>query len=764
MTLLDEPTLVEPAGGAGSFPEPRPTRPLVNVEILLFFGLVLLGAAAYEPVFRSWGTFIGPVFGSAAVASLVAVVLHRRHVPARFGVLVSLVALFLFLAYTVLVGDLSAGVVPGSDTVRALRDGIGHGWQRIVDGNLPVTESTPALVWLTTVTWVVSHLTTDVVQRGRLVAVPVIPPLVLFGLSLPLVSVRREPPFWLVASFIGLTLVAILVRAVPDSRTVRKLGGSATALTEFHSRSVLTARLRLGLPVVAACVLVAPLLATVITKDDPFDPRDLRNEITVPESVSDPLGQLKAQLEAVPPRAAFKVDYDNPTDALDVQRVAVLHLDQFDGVRWTSTAGFGEAGNVLKSPSEAGPGRGITQRYTMATIEDPWLPAAGTPLRIDLPNVAYAADSGDLLAPGSVSGLMYELVSRVATPTADDLAGADRDDDPSLSRYLQLDGTVPEAIRTVAAEATAGATTAGDTLTRLEQYLLANYSYDADAPPGHSYGRLERFLTQDRRGTAEQFSAAFAVMARSLGFPTRVAVGYRVVDDTDEGLQPIEFVTSADYHAWAEVRFAELGWVTFDPTPQAGTTPLPPQPETVAPTTVAPAEPPGGQREPQEAGPSEGLPEPEQQAASVTSRVLRWGGAVVALLVVVAIAAVIAILVLKRRRRRTRRSAPDPADRVVGAWDEILDRLSEMRFPVASSMTPRDVARVGQATYGMAAADPLTQLVPVVSRAVFARDEPSAEVATDAWGHTADFERNLAALQNRRQRLRTRLSLRPFRR
>ena len=50
--------------------------------------------------------------------------------------------------------------------------------------------------------------------------------------------------------FIALTLVAILVRAVPDSRTVRKLGGAATALTEFHSRSVLTARLRLGLPVV----------------------------------------------------------------------------------------------------------------------------------------------------------------------------------------------------------------------------------------------------------------------------------------------------------------------------------------------------------------------------------------------------------------------------------------------------------------------------------------------------------------------------------
>jgi hypothetical protein len=54
--------------------------------------------------------------------------------------------------------------------------------------------------------------------------------------------------------------------------------------------------------------------------------------------------------------------------------------------------------------------------------------------------------------------------------------------------------------------------------------------------------------------------------------------------------------------------------------------------------------------------------------------------------------------------------------------------------------------------------------VPVVSRAVFARDEPSADVASGAWDRTADFERNLAALLTRRQRLRTRLSLRPFRR
>ena len=251
--------------------------------------------------------------------------------------------------------------------------------------------------------------------------------------------------------------------------------------------------------------------------------------------------------------------YDNPTDALDVQRVSVLHLDHYDGVRWTSTAGFSEAGNDLMDPAEAGDGRDITQHYTMATIDDPWLPAVGTPLHIDLPSVAYAPESGDLLAPGRVSGLMYALDSRVGTPSADELAAAVRDDDPSLSEYWELDGTVPEGITTTAAEATSGGTTDGDILTRLEQYLLTNYRYDPDAVPGHAYGRLDKFLTADRRGTAEQFVASFAVMARSLGYPHRVVVGYKVVEDSPAGLAPLDFVTSADYHAWVQGALPRAG-------------------------------------------------------------------------------------------------------------------------------------------------------------------------------------------------------------
>jgi hypothetical protein len=271
-----------------------------------------------------------------------------------------------------------------------------------------------------------------------------------------------------------------------------------------------------------------------------------------------------------------------------------------------------------------------------------------------------------------------------------------------------------------------------------------------------------RFLTEDRRGTAEQFATAFAVMARSLGYPTRVVVGYRVVQDRDGTAEPIEFVTSANYHAWAEVRFDGLGWVAYDPTPKPGNIALPPTQKAAPPTTVAADQTSGAQQTPRETGPSEGLPEPHGGSGWVRGLLVRTGiGAAGVVLCAVALAG--AIVAAKARRRRGRQLASSPAERVVGAWDEVVDRLIEVRFPIAPSMTALDVARASRAAYGSAATAPLAFLVPDVSRAIYAADEPSTEAVERAWQRSTEFEHNLTASLSRRQRWRARLSLRPLR-
>lgn len=735
-------------------------RRLIALELVLFAALDLIALSAFRPIFGSWRDFGGVAFGAVVVAAVLAIVMRRWALPVRLAFVGSAVAAAVFLCYTVLVGSLAAGVVPGAATLQGLRDGIGHGWQLMLDEPLPLANKTLPLVWVTAFAWFAAHATIELAQRTRHVALPLVPPLVLYGLSLPLTSATTAPQLSIAAALTGVGLFVVLVRAAPNPRaTHTRMGPGTEDLSEFHSRSVLSMRLMLGLPVVVVCVVLGPLGADFFLHRDPFDPRELRPEVVETGRVSDPLGQLKAVLALPQPRPAFEVEFGDPSDALAVQRVGMITLDHFDGVRWSTTTRYREAGPVLRSPSDAvvRDARTVRQRYTIADVDDPWLPVAGDATRIDIRGVGYDDVTGDLLATGNVKGLTYHVVSQVSTPTDADLQSAGVDQSGDAARYLELPPGLPPSISQIAGRATVGATSAADSLHRLEQYLVTNFSYDAQAPSGQSYGRLDRFLSTDRRGTAEQFATAFTVLARSLGFPTRVVVGYKVVEDQDGNTVPLRYVTSAGYHAWAEVKFAGLGWVAYDPTPKPGDTQRPPAPDASPATTIAPK--PGGsqQRAPHEVGPSEGLPD-QAGAHSAWLRPLVYTGAVTGSALALLSLVAGTLFGLKRLRRRRRRRAERPADRVVGAWHEVVDRLVEMRFPMTPSMTPLDIGRAIRSSYGTAAALPLAFLVPDVGRAIYAHDEPGPEMVERAWQRAVEFEQNLKSTLTRRQRWRALLS------
>ncbi|MFC7099766.1 transglutaminase family protein [Nonomuraea rubra] len=74
---------------------------------------------------------------------------------------------------------------------------------------------------------------------------------------------------------------------------------------------------------------------------------------------------------------------------------------------------------------------------------------------------------------------------------------------------------------------------------------------------------MEFFLQTTHRGTSEQFAATFALMARTLGLPSRVVVGFR----PGEKSGGVYHVKSGHVMAWAEIRFEGLGWRPFYPTP-----------------------------------------------------------------------------------------------------------------------------------------------------------------------------------------------------
>lgn len=140
------------------------------------------------------------------------------------------------------------------------------------------------------------------------------------------------------------------------------------------------------------------------------------------------------------------------------------------------------------------------------------------------------------------------------------------------TEYLQVPDTVPERVKDLAHEITQDATTQYDQVKAIEQYLKNNedfrYSMQdaAFVPDGWDY--VDHFLFESKVGYCDHFSTSMAVLARSLGIPTRWAKGFSsgelVIDDDGSTYRQI---TNANAHSWPEVYFEGYGWIPFEPTP-----------------------------------------------------------------------------------------------------------------------------------------------------------------------------------------------------
>ena len=125
----------------------------------------------------------------------------------------------------------------------------------------------------------------------------------------------------------------------------------------------------------------------------------------------------------------------------------------------------------------------------------------------------------------------------------------------------------PSRVRELALAIIDGSTSDFQAAARLEQFLLTTYDYDLRVPTlSRSSDVVDSFLFERRAGYCAQFATAMAVMARLVGLPARVAVGY--VPGEYNSLTGAHTVRFQDSHAWVEIKFRRHGWVPFDPTPR----------------------------------------------------------------------------------------------------------------------------------------------------------------------------------------------------
>ena len=102
-----------------------------------------------------------------------------------------------------------------------------------------------------------------------------------------------------------------------------------------------------------------------------------------------------------------------------------------------------------------------------------------------------------------------------------------------------------------------------DKAVALETYLRTNYKYNTNIHPRSGEDPVLWFLFDNsaKDGFCNYYSSAMALMARSLGIPTRVVAGY-----THGNLENGQYVIrGVDAHSWTQVYFAGYGWVNFEP-------------------------------------------------------------------------------------------------------------------------------------------------------------------------------------------------------
>lgn len=183
--------------------------------------------------------------------------------------------------------------------------------------------------------------------------------------------------------------------------------------------------------------------------------------------------------------------------------------------------------------------------------------------------ILYQDRAGCLRAPFVLDkDMVYSVVSRQAHMTPQRLSRLPRRDPElrKLTNYLQLPDELPQRVRDLSRQITAGRNGYYDRASALALYLSTNYAYDLDTvrfAEGHD--AVDSFLFESKRGYCEHFAASMTVMCRTLKIPARYCTGF--LPGTYNPFSGFREVYGDQAHAWVEVYIPGYGWMTFDPTP-----------------------------------------------------------------------------------------------------------------------------------------------------------------------------------------------------
>lgn len=665
-------------------------------------------------------------------------------------------------------------LVPTAESVTAMGNQLSQAMAIIRNGIEPVIPVSGLVVIVNVVYWAVGAVTAYALVRGR-PALAVVPGLVL---SLQFATMDRSPT-GLGRIVVFLLLLAGAVLAVTVDQRAATAGRMAHASGKRSRGGIVGPATSAALAfTVLGSVLAVGALGSSVPYDGVVTWRAATGLTgTYYGSVSyNPFVGIQQSLVTQSTTPLFQARIRGDVSA-DHVYFRLLTLDTYEGGKFYAnrpevepleTNEWETAGHRF-----AGPSARVTTDIIIDRLQMEWLPAAYTP--VDVPadsapaafvgSVRVRKDDASLILDGGLSypDLRYTVTSDVPQPdlavlagdtegalsplfaaaAADDapvplpLAAPIREEPPNVERYLQVPEELDSSIAVLARQQTVNLATPFERGLALEAWFRSDaFRYTTDIPPGHGATDLAAWLLDPesnfyRSGYCENFATSMAVMARTLGIPSRVVLGFTPGERTE--FEDVVVVRDRNAHAWVELWMPSQGWVRFDPTPRQ---------DRINPTTGSdvaaelgfdpvqyfdqipdPGFTPGSDVPPRFFDPAEIPDEDLTIDPSAFDAPIGGGGLGIpgwlqpfAALAVLAVLLAGGIPVLKWWRRSRRMARLRHGD-VTAAWEEIVARLTDLGEEPSAALTPEELA---------ARVDPAMQpLATVYGRAVYGPPQPT---------------------------------------
>jgi transglutaminase-like putative cysteine protease len=614
-----------------------------------------------------------------------------------------LVVLVVWLNHKYAEAESTVGWIPTTSSIRTVAERIQDGAVAVNTYSSPVSTEHPETYAYLLATALLVIISTDLLACG-LRRVPWAGLPVIVTLTVP-ISVLEAGLSW--AIFVSTALLFMMLLATEETERVLSWGRSIAGRGEridsldqvVNGSTVRGSAFRIGL-LTAAGALVIPIFVPVSSGllnagGGPGDGSGGGGTVTL----KNPIVNLRRELVEKKHIPLVRAETTaNPS----YLRLTVL--DDFNGSEWSPSDRRLIESNKAVGPLPTAPGLspdavGVEDEWNIELsdrFDSTWLPTPYPATRINIGrgDWRYDARTLDIAGKDDTAGLNYRVTGFTPELSAAQLQRSVGAPVEVLGEMTSLPNDMPEVIAETARSVTAGARNQYDRMALLQAWFRSSggFSYSLEPGPGSGMDQLARFITEEKSGYCEQYAAAMAIMARTLGIASRVVVGFLAPDGEDGVYQ----YTSDEMHAWPEMYFSGFGWVRFEPTPstRTGTAPSwtvggartdptsgPTAAQTQAPTT---------------ADPNQNVPEASasENSSSGGATTAAWGVGVLLLLLAIAVPRVARNRQRSRRLRSTGVDELDARDLANGAWEEICAVARDLGISLPTHRSVREISAV----------------------------------------------------------------------